>query len=118
MSKPAPRNKRHPDAIILYAPNDECTIIGVHYLKLGEIAWKFSPPTTLPTADMNGFIGEMMKVRQMTCIDIRLQSELKSGIKGISAAIPVVLVAPGIDAAKALRAAAKLHQAILDAPDD
>lgn len=108
MSKKAP-----PEVMIIYTPGDgQAHIIGARR-KGGK--WLYSGPVYEEEEGLNEFLSDMLELGH-NVLDVRVKADIV--MPGMSKATPVVVYQRHVTLKDAVEAAAQMHQAILDLPED
>lgn len=104
---------KRPDGIVIYVPgNHDACITGLH-LNKGKRSW--SAWQYIPTAEVNDFVNGFLE-SGWSVTDLRTLANMK--LPGMGQATPILIAAPGVSIKDVALAAAELHQAILDSPDE
>lgn len=102
-----------PDGIVIYVPGDHPACITGLHLKGGQRSW--SKWTYLPEAEVNNFVRDLLE-SGWSVSDNRAAANLHT--PGMGRAVPILIAAPGISMKDVAQAAAELHQAILNLPEE
>mgnify|MGYP000876568763 CR=1 FL=1 len=107
----------HPDCIIIYTPGDgQAHMVGAQLnLHPKRRGWLYSKWVCLPEAELNDFLAERLE-DGFIVVDERAKADQVQ--PGMSVATPIVAVRKGFDLMLAAEAMQRLHQAILDTPEE